>query len=552
MNLLSVREVLVCAFATISSTLTKSTIKGGSSQAFDPYELLQLGKRHLQLGDAKKAHDVAMTLLRHDDNNASSLLFAGRVFVALQQGPNAERCFRRAVEARPDRASGFVALAEFVAKQHGRSKEATVLADKAVSLDSENPRILGDAGLVHSMANDHDRAYELYQMGLEIIPNDVRMNYCAATSARFLGFLEEAEAYADKALQLDPTEYEGLFLRSDVRKQTIDNNHIEELEARIAAGVSEHKSQYHHYYVLAKELEDIGEYEKSFAALSSGAEIRRKRMAYKVQTDTEIMSLIEEVHNQDFIAKNDSVGHAKAGPIFIVGMPRTGTTLLERVVSSHSNVTSAGELNTLSLLISADSKLDKPALVRQSVNIDFNALGEAYVAACSEYSDESQYWIDKLPVNFLYCGLIKLAMPNAKIINLNRNPMDTCYANYKMLFNAASPFSYSLNDLGEYYAAYYRLMQHWNEVLPGFILTVSYENITANLEREARRVLEFCGLGWEDGVLEFHKNKQASTTASASQVRQPVYSSSVHKWRNYETQLKPLQDILEKHGVPID
>ena len=523
------------------------------------YDLLQRGKQCLEGRDIKGAEQIAMTLLRHDDKNASILNFAATVFAATHDFDKAERCFRRSIESKPDRALSYVRLADLVSKSPQRREEANQLAERALELSDNDPELLKGAGLVFSHTQNYEKAYEIFIRALEISPNDSKLNYFSATAARFLGDLEKAESLADKALQLNPEEYEGLFLRSDVRKQTRDNNHIAELEERVAKGVDKHQAKYHHYYVLAKEYEDIGEYDKSFATLSIGASIRREGMAYKVENDTGTMSLIQETYAANTIARLDGHGCDKSGPIFILGMPRTGTTLLERIVSSHDDVHAAGELNELSLIIAGithkhvgRTDIDKKTLVRESVNVDFEKLGQAYVDACKGYAEGRAMWIDKLPVNFLYCGIIKLALPNAKIINLQRNPMDTCYSNYKMLFNAAGPYSYSLQDVGEYYAAYHKLMVHWNEVLPGFIHTVSYEDLTDNTEREAKRVLDFCGLEWDERVLDFHKNKSASTTASASQVRQPVYRSSVQKWKHFEKQLQPLRDILEGHGIEVE
>jgi len=181
--------------------------------------------------------------------------------------------------------------------------------------------------------------------------------------------------------------------------------------------------------------------------------------------------------------------------------------------------------------------------------VDFRALGQAYMTATRPLRDARPHFIDKLPFNFLYAGPIHLALPRAKIINVQRHPLDTCFAVFKQLFRDAYPYSYDLDELGQYYVAYRRLMQHWNDVMPGVIHTVRYEALVADVEGEARRLLEYCGLPWQDACLRFHENPQASTTASALQVRQPVYASSVGKWRNFERQLAPLRRRLEDAGI---
>jgi hypothetical protein len=194
--------------------------------------------------------------------------------------------------------------------------------------------------------------------------------------------------------------------------------------------------------------------------------------------------------------------------------------------------------------------MDRDELVRLSAELDFKKLGEAYISSTRPFTGHTARFIDKLPLNYLYVGLIHLALPNAKVINLKRNPLDTCYAIYKQLFVDAYPFSYDLEELGRYYVAYHQLMEHWHVVLPGVIHTVGYEDLVSDIESESRPLLEFCGLDWQPQCLKFHESKDASTTASTVQVRQPVYQSSVGKWRDYEKQMQPIVKILQQAGVP--
>ncbi|MEH6549407.1 MAG: sulfotransferase [Pseudomonadales bacterium] len=528
-----------------------------SAGQVDLNQLLARGHKLLAASKLNEAEDIALSLLKANDTHPAILSFSANVFIAKGQWIKAERCMRRACDAEPDNHAFVQTLAEILSYIRGCLDEAVELTERAMTMAPNNVQLLKSAGSIYGRAGKHEKAYQVFQQGAELSPDDGKMNYMAATSARFLGELEAAEAYADKAVQQNPEDYEGLFLRSDVRKQTPEHNHVKELEEKIAKGVQGRENQYHHHYVLAKEYEDLGEYAKSFETLQEGANIRRKGMAYKAATDVEVMKTLREVYSAEFFANNEQTGCEDKGPIFILGMPRTGTTLLERMIASHSDVTAAGELNELSQMISQivklinkDPKMSKIELVKKSSQLDFKKLGETYIHGTKQYAESCPLWIDKMPINFLYCGLIKLSMPNAKIINLVRHPIDTCYANYKMLFNAGAPYSYSLEDLGEYYSAYYQLMQHWHTVMPGSILSVSYEDITEDFEREARRALEFCDLEWQDQILEFHKSKAASTTASAAQVRQPVYRSSVQRWKHYEKELQPLREILERNGVP--
>ncbi|MDX1499910.1 MAG: sulfotransferase, partial [Woeseiaceae bacterium] len=329
------------------------------------------------------------------------------------------------------------------------------------------------------------------------------------------------------------------------------------LEDLLAAAIDDPRGVAQVCYALAKELEDLGEYERSFARLSQGAAARRGLMRYDVARDIETMVAIEETFTAECLAAA-SAGSDNDEAIFVLGLPRTGTTLVERVLASHSDVHAAGELTNFAVELTRRARAgasgppaDRDALVRQSAELDFRALGDAYIASTRPFTGHTPRFVDKMPLNYLYLGLIRLALPKARIVHLRRHPLDTCYAIYKQLFVDAYPFSYDLEELGRYYAAYHRLMAHWERVLPDAFLTVDYEALVDDFEHEVRRLLEFCGLDWQAACLRFYENPEASTTASTVQVRQPVYRSSVGKWRHYRDQLAPLIAVLEAEGVPL-
>ena len=270
-------------------------------------------------------------------------------------------------------------------------------------------------------------------------------------------------------------------------------------------------------------------------------------MRYSVETDLEIISRIRETYGPGLFDGRIQ-GFESPDPIFIVGLPRTGTTLVERILASHSRVFSAGELNHFSLAliplvqnVAGTRRPSRLEFVDASARVDFHGLGAGLLGRDAIAPGWRPHFIDKLPFNFLYAGLIHLALPNARIVNVQRHPMDTCFAVFKQLFRDAYPFSYDLDELAQYFIAYHGLMQHWNAVMPGVIHAIRYEALVADVETEARRLLEYCGLPWDDQCLRFHENQQASTTASALQVRQPVYAGSVGKWRHFERQLAPLR-----------
>ena len=313
-------------------------------------------------------------------------------------------------------------------------------------------------------------------------------------------------------------------------------------------------------YALAKELEDLGDYDEAFKFLEKGASLRRKNQRYDLQDDIKIFTAIKDAFTRESVEAANGNGHVSDAPIFVLGLPRTGSTLVERIISSHSMVTSAGELNDFAIellkLIAADNEGKQPSrldLPRASLTVDMNRLGQNYVRAVKPLTGDASRFIDKLPLNSLYIGLIYLALPNAKVVHVNRHPVDACFAMYKYLFKNAYPFSYDLDELGEYYIQHHRLMAHWRVILPdGWLYDIQYEDIVTDQKKATENLLDYLDLEWEDSCLEFYLNEQASMTGSASQVREPLYKSSVGKWSYYERQLLPLVDKLKNAGIDID
>ena len=412
--------------------------------------------------------------------------------------------------------------------------------------------------LLLTQLGSREDAVDFYQKAIKLQPDNARHYYNIACLQRTLGDIEPAEQNFDKTISLDPADYESYKIRSDLRRQTAERNHVDELEQLLGAEIKDERGRVQLCYALAKELEDMGEAKRSFAHLKSGSDLRRKLMKYDVERDLETIEAIKRTFGHAVFGTS-AKGSDNSEAIFILGMPRTGTTLVERILASHSDVFAAGELNNFAAQLmtmmraqSADKKLSRDEIVERSAKLDFKSLGESYLSSTRPITGHTPKFIDKMPLNYLYVGLIHLALPNAKIINLKRNPLDTCYSIYKQLFVDAYPFSYSLEELGRYFVAYHQLMEHWNAVLPGVVHTVEYEKLVGDIETESRQLLEFCDLDWQPQCLKFYESKEASTTASTVQVRRPVYQSSVGKWHDYEKQLQPVVEILQQAGVLRD
>lgn len=417
------------------------------------------------------------------------------------------------------------------------------------------PHLLQAVAECYTHCGKHQDAYRCHARAATLAPSDPRCLYNMAASAVALGRLNEAEDLFTRVIAIEPRDADAWQNRSTLRRQTPENNHVEQLERtlrELAPGSSGSipPAGIPLCYALAKELEDLGEHQRSFAWLQRGAQARRRQLSYRVDMDLDAMEQIQQAFHAG-VLRSAPAPDSRPGPIFILGLPRSGTTLVDRILSSHSAIDSLGELNDLPLAVmqTVGSAKDKADLIRKTASADFAALGREYQRRVAGYGSPRAYVIDKTPLNFLYLGIIRLALPNAKILHLRRHPLDSGYAMYKTLFRMGYPFSYDLQDLGRYIGAYHQLMAHWREHLPGGFLDVDYEQLVADQPGVSRRILQACGLSWEPGCEAFHLNPTPVATASAAQVREPIHSRSVQSWRRYETQLQPLADALRQSGV---
>jgi len=458
----------------------------------------------------------------------------------------------------------------------GRKTDALAAAAAAELCAPADAFVRDAAGTLFSYGNDHARALQSYDAALAQDPNNARVSYNRASVRRFLGDLQGAEQDYDRAIVLRPTDYEAYRNRSDLRTQSVQRNHIAQLQALLTRPIADWRGEVQLRYALAKEYEDLGAYAESFDMLSQGAGKQRQHMRYDVATDLATVQWIIDAFPRAAPAQGGAREVARAGaararddasehdareddaPIFVLGLPRSGTTLVERILTSHSALAAAGELDCFALaivaavrLLTGRDRMARQELVAHSAGVDFAALGKDYIRRARLEVGVAGRFVDKMPLNYLYCGLIQRALPHAKIVHVTRHPMAACFAMYKVLFKDAYPFSYDLGEIAQYYIGYRRLMEHWLTTMPGAVHSLSYEALVADQLGETRRLLEFCGLEWQDACARFHENPLASTTASAAQVRRPMYASSVARWQHYEKQLAGLKQQLAAAGLRL-
>ncbi len=484
-------------------------------------------------------------------------------FLALQLGghDHALKSIDRALSLQPGNQRWLLQKAACL-QAAGLKQEAIILLRETASNDYSDRTIWAEIGLLASSLEQHDLSLKMFGKAIELNPDQGRLHFNLATVHRFLGDLGQAESSCNRAIELDAGDYDAVFLRSSLRKQSAKDNHIQELLS-VAESIDGNANDNTIgnalvNYSLAKEYEDLGESENSFKALQKGADARRSSLQYDIEADIEFIDAIIDVYSKEFMSTVHK-GHNSSEPIFVLGLPRTGTTLVERILGSHDSVISAGELTNFTRHIASMAQLigqqtpgsqqaGRNDMVRMTTRIDYRLLGEAYIKSTRPLTGQVAYFIDKFPQNTLNIGPIRLALPGAKIILLQRDPMDSCYSMYKQLFTDIYQFSYDLQELGQYFIAHQRLLNHWLDVAGDAIHVVHYEKLVTDTEAQVRSLIGFCELPWQDQCLDFHKNTQASTTASASQIRQKLYASSIGKWQDYEQQLEPLRKMLDEAG----
>jgi tetratricopeptide (TPR) repeat protein len=509
-------------------------------------------EEHLRAGRYQEAIAGTDRLVAGPDVTAEALLFAAEVQFSLANFTGSEQLALRCTERFPDEPGGPVLRCRAL-QALGRMGEARDLALQLAETEIKDDAHVGILVTVLSSCLVPEAAYPLCRKSVARDPQNIAAQRRLALTCRLLGKFDEAVQAANIAIRADIHDYEMIGLRSVVRSATPERNNIKQLRALLAAGCRNELGAARVAYALAKECEELGRFDKAFGYLEAGAKFKRKTFNYDIATDLATFDILQKVFKAEALA-TAGPGFDTEEPIFILGLPRTGSTLVERIISSHSEVFAAGELNHFSTAMMGEVRklgtiADQQDLVRKSLQADMCAIGKTYLELTRPATGHTRHFIDKLPLNFVSLGVIGQALPKAKIIHVRRTPLDACYAIYKFLFNQAYPWSYNLAEIAQYYVAYRKLLNHWRQVLPGRMIEVAYEDVVEDLETEAKRLIAELGLEWEPGCLDFHENKAAAMTGSAAQVRRKIYSSSVGRWRDYENQLQPLADALVSTGI---
>lgn len=517
--------------------------------------LLSDAAEHLSGRRYREAHGACMAVLQADSNNAQAYYLLG--VLTADHGNHRKACelFDRAIALAPARA----------AYSAERARSRVALFDREGALDDAraaargatlSARTIDTIGVVHSRLGLHAEATPFFRQAVAREPRNASFLYNLGSALQFIGDFEEAAAVFRRAIAQEPENVRAWSSLVLMQKQTSDRNEIAALEA-LFPKLRDADDRLHVGHALAKANEDLGDAGEAMRWLGEAKALKRQSVPHNMaELDALFAAAAEPAVVEHAAAARDDIT-----PIFIVGMPRTGTTLVDRILSSHSDVVSAGELSDFALELKRATGTPSPFVLdaetlRAAGRVDVTGVGQRYLERARRVVGDARVFVDKMPLNFFYAPLILKALPNARVICLRRNPADTVLSNYRQLFATSFgyyAYAYDLGWTADYYARFDRLMAGFAKQLPPERFTeVTYESLVADMDTEARRLVAFAGLDWQDRCLAFHENAAPVATASASQVRQPLYTTSVNRWRRYRNSLKPALDVLAANGIAYE
>jgi len=514
-----------------------------------------VGADHMRAGREEDAISSFRQALKDNPDNVDAMRFLAAVYVKQEiKLRDAEALLLRATQLAPDFANAWLDLGQALLKR-GKRMEAIDAFGQATVLEPGNGIAWEKLASATAGAGYPERAAEAFRKAVNLSPNFAGFHMGFGHVLKTLGDQEASLRAYREAIRLRPDFGEVYWSMANLKIFKFEDAEVEAMEKQVENTELNEVTDVHFRFALGKAYEDRKDYDKAWAHYHSGNERQRPLVNYDpVETNVQ-QDAIRSYITRDFLSKAEGNGYADEGPIFIVGLGRSGSTLVEQILASHSQVEGTEELSVLANLSDTigryrPDKQQYPKILDSMRPLDWRALGLEYLDGAKRYRmTDKPIFTDKLPNNFPFVGLLHLILPNAKIINARRHPLDTCLGNYKQLFGRGQTFTYDMFELADYYKEYCLTMDHWNQLLPGKVLDVHYEETVTDLEGQVARILEHCGLPFEEKCVRFHETERAIKTASSEQVRQPIYTGGMGKWRKYEDHLG---EWMEELGPIID
>jgi tetratricopeptide (TPR) repeat protein len=513
--------------------------------------LARLGKYHPRLIEAALAmneNDVprAEPLLRAQLKEFPFDVAAIRLFAELAgrlgRYKDSENLLRRALELSPAFTAARANLALVLYRQN-RPEEAIAELNRVTAEEPESTGHFNLQAAAYGRIGEFDDALQLYERVLEQAPGHARIWMSYGHMLKTVGRSADGVAAYRKAIALLPELGEAWWSLANLKTVRFSDEDIAAMEAALARGDISGEDRFHLDFALGKALEDRGAADAAFAHYAAGNTLRRQSLDYSAAETSRFVDKLIEVATPDFMAARAGQGCGAPDPIFVLGMPRAGSTLVEQILASHSQIEGTSELPDVPALARRDPRY--PANLPELSADELRTLGEEYLQRTRiQRKTERPLFIDKLPNNWAHAVFIRLILPGAKIIDARRHPLGCCFSNFKQHFARGQAFSYSFDDMGRYYADYVRLMAHLDQVQPQAVHRVIYEDMVDNTEAEVRRMLDYCGVAFEPGCLAFHETERAVRTASSEQVRQPIFRDGTEAWKAFSDRLDPLRKAL--------
>lgn len=511
----------------------------------------------LDAGDLAGCERHANAALARTPDDGECWLLAGVAAAGLGRVREALPCLANAVRLLPDQAAPRAQLARLLSLT-GQLAEAERIADEVLACANPDALSLDTVGVVYSRSHAHAKACAAFRTAIARAPQQPAYQFNLATSLKFLGDFDAAERAYEACLAADPEFWKAHSGLAQLRRQTAEANHLARLES-LQPRAQSRLARVHLNQALFKEWEDVGEHGRAFAHLQAAKQARREGHAHSAEADAQLFDAIERLFPAPLAMPADA-GCDSREPIFVIGMPRSGTTLVERILSSHPDVYSAGELQNFARVVkqlagTRTREIADAETLARALAVDARQLGETYLHSTRPATAQRPRFVDKMPMNFLYAGHIARALPQARIVCLRRHPLDTILSNYRQLFSLDNRYYHYADDLLDctrYFIRFDRLLRHWQQVLPGRILEIGYETLIEAQDAQTHRLLDHCGLDWHPACLAFEQNAAPVSTASAVQVREPIHRGAMQRWKRHAEALAPAIALLREAGIACD